>query len=131
MVSLYCFNKLKVGNLKFANSNLGSNSPNSCTNLSDKFSATLFSSLPIATSISTMGSNSSAAIASGFKLGSKFSSIVREIPSFFAFTSECLEIVGFKSITDFSNSDLLLGSEFKGIVGVIFHESVLVARSSE
>ena len=39
--------------------------------------------------------------------------MVKEISSFAAFTSECLEIVGFKSITDFSNSDLLLVSNFK------------------
>ena len=46
-------------------------------------------------------------------MGSKLPSIIKEIPSFDAFTSECLEIVGFKSITDFSNSDLLLVSKFK------------------
>ena len=63
-------------------------------------------------------------------MGSKFPSIVNEIPSLDPFTSECLEIVGFKSITDFSNSDLLLASEFKELsINTSSFSEVLVASS--
>ena len=57
--------------------------------------------------------------------------MVKEIPSFSTFTSECLEIVGFKSITDFSNSDLLLALEFKELsINTSFFSKDLVASSS-
>ena len=103
MVSLYCFNRLKVGNLKLDNSNVGSNSPKSFTILSDKFSATLFSSSISSTSISKEGISSS-------KVGVCFSSTFSGISAVLVTGSECFEMVGCKFSKDNSNSD------FKGSV---------------
>ena len=57
ILSLYCFNRFNVGNLKFPNSSVGSNSPKSFTNFFDKFSETFSSSVISLISISTRSSS--------------------------------------------------------------------------
>ena len=104
ILSLYCFNKLKVGNLKFPNSKVGSNSPKSLTNFSDKFSFEDSSSPTSSTSILT---SSSTTFSSSFISVCKTTSSKLSFSSFSSvlFTSEKLLIVGCKFVTDFSNLD--------------------------
>ena len=106
---------MKVGNLKFDNSNVGSNSPKSFNILSDKFSVECSSSLAMATSMST--SLISKTVSSTFNSGSGSCSIFNVISWLLAATSECLEIVGFKFSTDNSNSYLSIST------GIFFLET--------
>ena len=112
---------MKVGKEKLPNSSLGSNSPKSFTNLSDKFSVTLFSSATFSTAISTSSETSGfvtsifksveVSFLSDFKVGSRdlSNSMVNSSATFgsvlVAVTSECFEIVGCRFSTDNSKSD--------------------------
>ena len=117
--SLYCFKRLKVGNLKFPNSKVGSNSPKSLTNWFARFSVEVSSSLPIATSISTsISASASVPIFSSlgisvFTRGSDSFSTFKAISSYLFDTSECLEIVGFKFSNESSTTDFSFLSVFR------------------
>ena len=100
---------MKVGNLKFDNSRVGSNSPKSFTILSDKFSVSCSSSLLTSTSIATTFSSEELTLMSDLSSTLSFISdsflVSLSISSFFEETSEYFDIVGLRFSKESSNSD--------------------------